>query len=65
MGTLLTKRAAAALVGYHPEHVMRLSRDPKSGFPRAIKMGDSENSAVRFDEDELALYIEDRKAARS
>ena len=37
MRRLLSKREAADYVGFHPEHLMRLSRDGK--FPRPIKLG--------------------------
>jgi predicted DNA-binding transcriptional regulator AlpA len=60
---LLDKKEAGALVGYHPEHLMRLARERK--FPRPIKLGDSPASAVRWDYGEIEEWFEKRKAART
>lgn len=59
---LLTKKEAAELLGYHPEHVMRLSRTGE--FPRAIKLGRSQNCAVRFDADELEAWLASKVGER-
>jgi excisionase family DNA binding protein len=59
---LLTKKEAAELLGYHPEHVMRLARSGE--FPRAIKLGRSQNCAVRFDAAEVEAWIGARAAER-
>jgi predicted DNA-binding transcriptional regulator AlpA len=59
---LLTKKQAAELLGYHPEHVMRLSRS--GDFPRAIKLGRAQNCAVRFDAAELEAWVVARAGER-
>jgi predicted DNA-binding transcriptional regulator AlpA len=62
MRRLLSKQTTANLVGYHPEHIMRLARQGR--FPRPIKLGNTENCAVRFVEAEIDDYIAQRMAAR-
>jgi predicted DNA-binding transcriptional regulator AlpA len=62
MRRLLSKREAADLVGFHPEHVMRLARS--GGFPLPIKLGSAPNCAVRFVVDEVDAWIAARMAAR-
>lgn len=52
---LLSKKQVAELVGFHPEHVMRMVRQDK--FPKPIKCGGSENSANRFVEAEVQEWI--------
>jgi predicted DNA-binding transcriptional regulator AlpA len=49
MRRVLTKQEVANRVGYHPEHIMWLSREGL--FPKAIKMGQTVFSATRFVED--------------
>ncbi len=60
---LRTKAEVAALVGYHPVHVMRLADEGK--FPKPIKLGNQKNAAVRFIAEEVEAWIADRMAARS
>lgn len=60
---LLSKKETAALVGVHPESIMRLSREGK--FPRPIKLGGADNCAVRFVEDEVEAWLGERMAARA
>jgi predicted DNA-binding transcriptional regulator AlpA len=62
MRRLLTKQEAANRVGYHPEHLMRLSREGL--FPKAVKMGQTAFSAIRFVEDEVDAWIEQKLADR-
>jgi predicted DNA-binding transcriptional regulator AlpA len=59
---LLSKREAAEIVGFHPEHVMRLARAGR--FPKPIKTGPAAGCAVRFVADEVEAWIADRMAAR-
>jgi predicted DNA-binding transcriptional regulator AlpA len=59
---LLTKKQTAAVVGLHPESVMRLTREKR--FPSPIKTGDAVNCGVRFDQAEVDAWIEARKQAR-
>jgi predicted DNA-binding transcriptional regulator AlpA len=59
---LLNKRQTAERVGCHPEHLMRMARQRQ--FPQPIKLTDDVNSAVRWDEDEIEQWYEQRKAAR-
>lgn len=59
---LLSKKVTAGRVGIHPESLMRLSREGK--FPKPIKLGDAEQSAVRFIETEVEDWIAARMAAR-
>jgi predicted DNA-binding transcriptional regulator AlpA len=63
MPTLLSKREVAALVGFHPEHVMRLARAGE--FPRPIKLGGTTNCAVRFVAEEVDAWIAARMAERT
>jgi len=62
MRQLLSKRQAADRLGYHPEHVMRLSRAGE--FPRAVRLGASPNCAVRFVADEVEAWLSARIEAR-
>jgi prophage regulatory protein len=62
MRNLITKRQTAKMLGFHPEHLMRLSRD--GAFPRPIKLGHAPNSAVRFAEDEVEAWLAARIDAR-
>jgi predicted DNA-binding transcriptional regulator AlpA len=55
MRQLLSKREAAERLGYHPEHLMRLSR--LGAFPRPIKLGSAANCAVRFAADEIDAWV--------
>ena len=50
---LLRKKEAAAKVGYHPVHLMRLAHAGK--FPRPVRLGEN---AVAFVEDEVDAWIE-------
>lgn len=59
---LISKRETADIVGFHPEHVMRLARQGR--FPRPIKTGSSENCAVRFIAAEVDAWIAARMADR-
>ncbi len=59
---LLTKKEVASRLGFHPEHVMRLARNGQ--FPKAIKLGQSDQSAIRFSEDEVNAWIDARMLAR-
>jgi predicted DNA-binding transcriptional regulator AlpA len=63
MRILLSKKETAALIGVHPEHLMRLARQGK--FCQAIKLGDGAGCAVRFDQAEVDAWIEKRALARS
>ena len=62
MQRLLSKKEAAARVGFHPEHVMRMARQHR--FPQPIKFGNSEKCAVRFIAQEIDEWIAARMAAR-
>ena len=61
MMQLLTKRATAEMLGFHPESLMRLAREGK--FPRPVKLGDSAGCAVRLDLAEVEAWIAGRKTA--
>jgi predicted DNA-binding transcriptional regulator AlpA len=63
MPRLLSKRETAEIVGFHPEHVMRLARAGK--FPRPIKLGGAPNCTVRFIADEVDAWIVSRIAVRA
>jgi predicted DNA-binding transcriptional regulator AlpA len=63
MPRLLSKRETAEIVGFHPEHVMRLAR--AGGFPKPIKLGNAANCAVRFLAQEVDAWIAARLAART
>jgi predicted DNA-binding transcriptional regulator AlpA len=58
----MSKREAAQKLGFHPEHLMRLSR--QGDFPQPIKLGSASNCAVRFAEDEIEAWLAGRIAAR-
>jgi predicted DNA-binding transcriptional regulator AlpA len=60
---LLSKRQVAEMTGFHPEHIMRLSRNDR--FPRPIKTGNSANCAVRFVETEIEAWIDARRCERA
>ena len=60
---LWSKKETAKVVGVHPEHIMRLARQGR--FPRPIKLGNTENCAVRFVANEVEAWITARMAARS
>jgi predicted DNA-binding transcriptional regulator AlpA len=62
MRQLLSKRETADRLGYHPEHLMRLSRAGR--FPQPIRLGASPNCAVRFVVDEVDDWLADRMANR-
>jgi predicted DNA-binding transcriptional regulator AlpA len=62
MARLLSKRETADLVGFHPEHVMRLARAGQ--FPKPIKTGAAVNCAVRFVAEEVDAWVAARMADR-
>ena len=62
MPRLISKRETAEMLGFHPEHVMRLVRAGR--FPQPIKTGSAVNCAVRFVADEVDAWIAERMAAR-
>jgi len=62
MRRLISKKEVGERVHHHPEHVMRMVRQGR--FPRPIKLGDAENCAVRFVEDEVEAWILARMAER-
>ena len=62
MTILLTKKQAAARVGLHCEYVMTLAREGK--FPKPLKYGSENNSAVRFIEGEIEDWIAEKIADR-
>jgi predicted DNA-binding transcriptional regulator AlpA len=62
MPRLMSKKDVAEMVGFHPEHVMRMARQGK--FPRPIKTGGAENCAVRFIAEEIEAWIAARIAER-
>jgi len=63
MTRLLSKREAAEVIGFHPEHIMRLAR--AGAFPQPIKLGAATNCAVRFIAEEVDAWIAARLAARA
>jgi len=62
MTRLLSKREAAEIIGFHPEHLMRLARAGE--FPKPIKLGTATNCAVRFVAEEVDAWVAARLAAR-
>jgi predicted DNA-binding transcriptional regulator AlpA len=60
---LLTKKQAGEMVGFNPEHLMKLVRAGR--FPKPIRTGASQNCGVRFVQSEILDWIEQRKAART
>lgn len=60
---LISKRAAAEAVGFHPEHLMRLSR--AGLFPAAMKLGHGPNAAVRFVADEIEDWLARKMTERN
>jgi predicted DNA-binding transcriptional regulator AlpA len=62
MQRLITKQRAAELVGYHPEHLMRLVR--AGMFPRPIKLGAGRGASTRFVIEEIEAWIERKMAER-
>jgi prophage regulatory protein len=59
---LMSKRETAQLVGVHPEHLMRMTRQDR--FPKPIKLGSTKNCAVRFIAEEVEAWVAVRAAAR-
>ncbi len=59
---LISKKEAARLVGFHPEHLMRLSRS--GAFPKPVRIGSGANSAVRFVASEIDGWLETKMAER-
>lgn len=55
----LRKPEAAARVGYHPEHVMRLVRQDR--FPKPVRLGPN---SIAFVEDEVEAWMAARVADR-
>jgi prophage regulatory protein len=55
----LRKPEAAARVGYHPEHVMRLVRQDK--FPKPVQLGPK---SIAFIEEEVEAWMAERVAER-
>ncbi len=62
MPTLLNKRRAAELVGLAPEYLMTMGRTGR--FPKPLKLGPEANSAVRFVQEEVLEWIEQKRAER-
>ena len=62
MQRLLSKKETAAHVGLHPEHLMRMARQGR--FPKPIKLGSTDNCAVRFVAEEVEGWITARMAER-
>jgi excisionase family DNA binding protein len=60
MQRLLTKIEVAALLGIHPESVMRLCREGR--FPSPIKINPGARGRVRFAEADVVRWVEQRKA---
>jgi prophage regulatory protein len=61
MRRVINKKTVAAMVGYHPEHLMRLVREGR--FPRPFKLGDTKGSAVRWYEDAIDAWIAEKAGA--
>jgi predicted DNA-binding transcriptional regulator AlpA len=59
---LISKKEAARLVGFHPEHVMRLSRS--GNFPKPVRVGQGANAAVRFVASEIEDWLAGKLAER-
>ena len=55
----LRKPEAAARVGYHPEHVMRLVRQGE--FPKPVRLGPK---SIAFVEEEVETWMAQRVAER-
>ena len=62
MQRLISKKEAARLAGYHPEHLMRLVRTGK--FPKPVRPGGTAKSSVRFVEAELDAWLAERMGDR-
>lgn len=62
MPRLISKRAAAEIVGFHPEHLMRLARAGQ--FPAPIKAGSATTSRCKFVAEEIEAWIFGRMADR-
>lgn len=59
---LITKKEAAEIIGLHPEHLMRLSRQGKA--PRPIRYGASMQHSVRYLKSEIDAWIADKVEQR-
>jgi prophage regulatory protein len=59
---LISKKEAAKIVGFHPDHLMRLVRAGR--FPQPVRIGLGDNPSPRFVESEVEAWIEERLAER-
>ena len=59
---LLTRTEVAGIVKMHPSSIDRLVR--QGDFPAPLKLGHAENSSVRWKEDEIVGWLNDRAAQR-
>jgi len=59
MDRLITKKEVGALLGLHPESVMRLVRQGE--FPSPIRIGGGLRSRVRFAVPDIKAWLETRK----
>jgi predicted DNA-binding transcriptional regulator AlpA len=56
MDRLITKQQAGALLGLHPESVMRLARQGR--FPSPLKLGAGVRGRVRFSQEQIRAWLE-------
>jgi prophage regulatory protein len=56
---LLSKKEVAAMLEYHPEHLMRLAREGR--FPKPLKA--TAGGRCRWDAADIEAWVEERKAA--
>jgi len=57
MTKFLRKADAASRLGWHPEHMMRVAKDPASGFPQPVRIG---ANSVAFVESEIEAWMQAR-----
>lgn len=60
MNILLSKQATAAMLGIHPESLMRMVRN--GHFVRPVRLHPSLRGRVRFDEADVVSWLRTRKA---
>ena len=57
---LLTVTEVGQVLGFSRSKIYKLVKEDDS-FPRAIKLGESDNAPVRFDQDEIEQWIREHK----
>lgn len=63
MQRLISKKEAARLVSFNPDHLMRLVRAGR--FPQPVRIGLGKHPSPRFVEGEVDAWLQERLAERT